>query len=237
MANQSVSVSDANAPRGVPVRSNGGSMSASSAAFGLVIANATVFTSSFCIMVIELVAGRLIAPYVGSSLYTWTSIIGVVLAGIAGGNYLGGRVADRYAKDSRGARRTLAGLFGLAGVVALGIGLFNRIVGSMPFLEGMDSLKLRIALHVVLVFFIPCGMLGLISPVVAKSALDLGRRTGRTMGSVYAWGVVGSIVGTFMTGFYFIAVMNTSTIILSVGCLLLAVAAMYGAASMSRTTK
>lgn len=187
-------------------------------------------------MVIELVAGRLIAPFVGSSLYTWTSIIGIVLAGIAGGNYLGGRIADRFAIDNRRAKQTLAILFLLAGAVAAGIGIYNRIVGHMPFLADLDSLKVRIALHVTLVFFIPCGLLGLISPVVAKMALDLGRQTGRTMGSVYAWGVVGSIFGTFMTGFYFVAVMKTSTIVLSVAGVLLAVAVFYGLASMSRSS-
>jgi hypothetical protein len=58
-------------------------------------------------MVLELVAARLIARYLGSSLYTWTAVIGVVLGGITLGNYLGGRVADSYP-----ARRSLAGLFG-----------------------------------------------------------------------------------------------------------------------------
>ena len=52
----------------------------------LVIPCATVFISSFCVMVVELVAGRIIARFLGSSLYTWTSIIGVVLAGITIGN-------------------------------------------------------------------------------------------------------------------------------------------------------
>ena len=56
-----------------------------------------VFVSSTCIMVLELVAGRIIAPYVGVSLYTWTSVIGVVLAGMSLGNYLGGGLADRWA--------------------------------------------------------------------------------------------------------------------------------------------
>jgi predicted membrane-bound spermidine synthase len=59
--------------------------------------NLIVFVSSGCIMILELVAGRIVAPYVGVSLYTWTSIIGVVLAGISLGNYLGGRLADRWA--------------------------------------------------------------------------------------------------------------------------------------------
>jgi hypothetical protein len=56
-----------------------------------------VFISSGCIMILELVAGRIIAPWVGVSLYTWTSVIGVVLAGISLGNYLGGWLADRHA--------------------------------------------------------------------------------------------------------------------------------------------
>jgi len=55
-----------------------------------------VFVSSFCVMVIELIAARILAPYIGVSLYTWTSIIGVILAGIALGNFLGGKLADKY---------------------------------------------------------------------------------------------------------------------------------------------
>ena len=55
-----------------------------------------VFAASACGLIIEIVAGRLLAPTVGVSLYTWTSVIGVVLAGISAGNYLGGRVADRF---------------------------------------------------------------------------------------------------------------------------------------------
>ena len=52
-------------------------------------ANLIVFAGSFCTMALELVAARILAPYIGVSLYTWTSIIGVVLAGISLGNYLG----------------------------------------------------------------------------------------------------------------------------------------------------
>ena len=56
-----------------------------------------VFLASFCTLMIEIVAGRILAPHIGVSLYTWTSIIGVVLAGISLGNFLGGRLADRRA--------------------------------------------------------------------------------------------------------------------------------------------
>ncbi|HBP84126.1 MAG TPA: hypothetical protein DD661_03725, partial [Gammaproteobacteria bacterium] len=56
---------------------------------------ATIFLSSAILLVIEITAGRLIAPYVGVSIYSWTSIIGVILAGLSLGNWLGGRWADR----------------------------------------------------------------------------------------------------------------------------------------------
>ena len=74
--------------------------------------SALVFISSACTLVIELIAGRIMAPYVGVSLYTWTSIIGIVLAGMSVGNYLGGVVADRNAS-----RRTLGVIF-VAGSIA-----------------------------------------------------------------------------------------------------------------------
>jgi predicted membrane-bound spermidine synthase len=80
----------------------------------LVFPCATVFISSFCIMVLELVAGRLIARFLGASLYTWTSVIGVVLAGITLGNYLGGRIADRFSP-----RKALAVLFAIASLKKL----------------------------------------------------------------------------------------------------------------------
>lgn len=55
----------------------------------------TVFLSSAMLLVLEIVAGRLLAPYVGVSLYSWTSIIGVILAGLSLGNWLGGALADK----------------------------------------------------------------------------------------------------------------------------------------------
>ncbi|MBI1801027.1 MAG: fused MFS/spermidine synthase, partial [Chloroflexi bacterium] len=58
------------------------------------LAYLTVFVSSACVMVVELVAGRLVAPALGVSLYTWTTVVGVILGGIGLGNYLGGHLAD-----------------------------------------------------------------------------------------------------------------------------------------------
>jgi spermidine synthase len=191
-----------------------------------IIPNLTVFISSLCIMVVELVAGRLIARHVGSSLYTWTSVIGIVLAGIAAGNYIGGRLADRYRP-----REALASLFLLASAACLLIPLFNERIGSAQFLRSQEWAA-RIALHVLFVFFLPSAMMGTISPVAAKMALEMSRQTGRTVGSIYSWGAVGSIVGTFLTGYFLIARMGTVAVLLSVAAVLLAMALFFGAKSL-----
>lgn len=191
------------------------------------IPNATVFISSGCIMVIELIAGRLIARHLGSSIYTWTSVIGVVLAGIAIGNYIGGRLADKYRP-----RPTLALLFVLSSIAAASITVLEPLAGDWKALW-MLSWPMRVALHVFVAFFIPSCILGTISPVVTKMALDLGRQTGRTIGSIYAAGVVGSLIGTFLTGFYIIATFSTTPTVWFIAGVLGVVGLLYGWKSLS----
>ncbi len=168
-------------------------------------------------MVIELVASRLISRHVGASLYTWTSVIGIVLGGITLGNWLGGFLADWFKP-----RKTLSVLFLLAALTTLGIPLLDHLVGTGGAwsLKEVENWPLRIALHVGAVFLIPATVLGLIGPNVAKMALDHGRKAGATVGNVYAWGALGSIVGTFVTGFYLIQAMGTVGIMYSVAGLL-----------------
>jgi len=189
----------------------------------ILIPSITVFISSACIMILELVASRLIAKHLGSSLYTWTSVIGVVLAGITIGNYLGGRVADRFA-----ARKTLAVLFGVCSVASVVVVILNNTVGDWLWLWKL-SWPVRVFTHVSLVFLIPSSLLGMISPVVAKMALDQGLPTGRTVGDIYAWGAAGSIAGTFLAGFYLIATMGTVAIIWTIGSVLLFMGILYWA--------
>ncbi|HYM10102.1 MAG TPA: fused MFS/spermidine synthase [Bryobacterales bacterium] len=192
----------------------------------IAIPNATAFFSSMCIMVVELVAGRMIARHVGNSLYTWTSVIGVVLAGIAVGNWVGGRLADRFH-----VRNALAAVFSVASIACFTIPVLNRAAGDWSFLLRQEW-PVRIACHVCMVFFLPSAVLGCISPMAAKMALDLGRETGRTVGSVYAWGAVGSILGTFLTGFVLISKMGTVAVVVSAGLAMALVAVVYGASSL-----
>ena len=177
------------------------------------------FVSSACIMILELVAGRILAPYIGVSLYTWTGIIGMVLAGISLGNYLGGRMADHWASV-----RLLGGIFCASGVASLGI-LAVDLLDTFSDIESLttENLPLVIALaaFAVVLFFLPCVILGTISPVVAKLAVRDLSKTGSTVGKIYAAGAVGSIVGTFATGLFLISWLGTHTIVWGVGVALL----------------
>ena len=169
--------------------------------------NALVFITSVCVMTLELTASRLIAKHVGSSLYTWTSVIGVVLAGITVGNWLGGWMADRYNRNRSAAWMYLLGSVSCGSVLWL-----DQVVGSISRPVAI-SWPQWVVVVVGSIFFIPALTLGTISPLVASMALERSSKTGTTVGNVYAWGAMGSIVGTFLTGFYLIDVWGTRSII------------------------
>src|SRR5262245_47446210 len=88
---------------------------------------ALAFSSSLCIMVLELVASRLVGRHLGMSLGVCTRVIGVILGGICLGNVLGGRLADRVEP-----RRAVGPLFALATALTLAILWVNSVVGLIP---------------------------------------------------------------------------------------------------------
>lgn len=181
-----------------------------------------VFVASACTLILELVAGRIMAPYIGVSLYTWTSIIGVVLAGISVGNYLGGRIADRAPRP-----QTLGVLFLISGLSSLAILALVQYVGGKT-LDWPLPLMTKIALLTASIFFLPSMLLGTISPVVVKLTLKDLRTTGSTVGKIYAWSTVGSILGTFATGFWLISWFGTRTIIAGVSIALILMGLIFG---------
>jgi spermidine synthase len=190
--------------------------------------NALVFTTGASIMMVELVGSRLISRASGASIYTWTSLIGVVLAGLSVGNHIGGRIADRFTPS-----RVLPHLFMLASFCcalllwaggmlqspSIGTQFVNWVieflpeeVGSSPQLASW-TMPCSIFLSVFLVFFAPTFAFGTISPVAAKLALERARQAGAALGNIYAWGAIGSIVGSFLTGFVLISWFGTKAVI------------------------
>ena len=183
---------------------------------------ALAFFSSLCIMVLELVAGRLVARHVGASLIVWTSVIGIMLGGICLGNVLGGRLADRVDP-----RKALGPLYALGAALVIGCLWVNALVGVLPGLDAMPW-DLRTLVVVTLDFLIPTTVLGMISPVVAKMAVEQSAKAGSAIGDIYMLGAVGSIVGTFIAGFWLIYLAPTSIIVTLVAAALALLAVALG---------
>lgn len=206
----------------VPAAATGAPVAPVTPAFRLPLASAIVFAASFCTMLIELAASRVLAPYLGVSLYSWTGIIGVVLAGIAAGNYLGGRLADRWPHPA-----ILATTLGLGGLASLAILPLVDLVTPRQ-LYGTLGLMERIVLVSAALFFVPVLLLGMTSPQVIRLAITDLAHAGRTAGRLYAWSTVGAIIGTFAAGWVLISSLGVYRLIFIAGVGLLALALTVG---------
>ena len=175
----------------------------------------TVFVSSACVMILELVAGRLAARQYGASLYTWTAVIGVTLAGLTTGNYIGGRLADRFR-----ARQTIGWLFGACSTACIAAIVLNHLAGEWALLWRL-GLAARVLGHIAAVFFIPSILMGAVGPVAIKMAIESNQPRGRTVGRMYALGAMGGILGTFLAGFWLIAAIGTVNILWLVATVML----------------
>lgn len=157
------------------------------------------------------------APYLGVSLYTWTSIIGVMLGGISLGNFLGGKIADRhYGRD------ILGFAFLASGLSTLSIIFFVRYFGS-SLSNGFLSLPLATFVFSLFIFFTPAMMLSFITPIMIKVTLKDLNQTGNVVGRMYAFSTLGSILGTFTTGYYLIAWFGTKIIVMSISLILIVI--------------
>jgi spermidine synthase len=173
-----------------------------------------IFVSSALLLVLEIVAGRLLAPYVGVSLYTWTSIIGVILAGLSLGNWLGGHMADR------GCGERAAGLVLLAAALCCYAILYLLLVVAERVQQSEMSLLGASFVFVLTLFFLPAALLGVITPLLTTLALRLDLRTGRVVGRMHALAALGSIAGTFLTGYWLVQYYGTKQVVVAASMLL-----------------
>ncbi len=163
---------------------------------------AALFVASAAGLILEIVAARLIAPYVGMSLYTWTAIIATVLAGMTVGHWLGGRMSET--DDHKGLAR-IAVIFALAAANVLVIPLLLRAMAPAFLGADLDIVFAVTALSGVL-FFVPSLLVASSTPILTRIAIDAepGRR-GIVIGRMFALGAGGAILGTLAAGFVFIS--------------------------------
>lgn len=160
--------------------------------------DSTVFACGALVMIYEIIGSRILSPFLGASTYVWTSLIGVVLAALSLGYYLGGKQADR-----RPDVKILAAAVFLAGAaVSLTILLKDLILSFV----GASSLPLeaKTLIAAALLFAPAAVLLGFVSPYAVRLKITSLDASGATVGRLYALSTVGSILGTFAAGFVLI---------------------------------
>ena len=163
----------------------------------------TVFVCGALVMIFEIIGSRILSPFIGASTYIWTSLIGVILASLSLGYWLGGRLADQ-----RPDVKILASvIFAAGGLISLTI-LLKDVLLSMIAAANI-SIEIKALVAAVLLFAPASVCLGFVTPFAVRLKMTAVEQTGRTVGRLYALSTIGSIVGTFAAGFFLIPFMGS----------------------------
>jgi predicted membrane-bound spermidine synthase len=175
----------------------------------------------FCgavVMSFEIVGSRMLGPYVGTSMFAWTSIIGVILLSLSIGYYWGGRIADmRPRADILSLYIFIAGLFLIITVLIKGF-----ILESLT--HSIDNIHIVSVIASLILFTVPSVLLGMVSPFAVRIKMKSVEKSGSTVGNLYSVSTIGSIVGVFLTGFYLIPNFKISQIIMVLAIIIFATA-------------
>lgn len=191
----------------------------------------SVTLTGMAVLIVEITATRMLAPFFGNSIFTISSVIGIVLAALGLGYYAGGVLADRKPSE-----QWFFSLIAVAGFSVLLLQLLNavllpRIAYRLSLIDGPLIVSL-------LLFFLPALFLATLSPfaITLLHARGGGERVGRASGLVFFWSTLGSIAGALGTGFVLIPRWGIGDVIVGVGVglVLLGVAGLVLARSMPR---
>lgn len=182
----------------------------------------TVFGCGWILMGLEIIGGRMLAPYFGSGIWVWGSVISVFLAALSVGYFLGGIMSQRFPSG-----RALASIIAAAALFLLPVALWHRSAGewfaSFDIHERWGSLLAATSL-----FFIPSLLLGMVSPYSVHLIARNVATVGTSAGTLYAISTAGSFLGCLLTAFYFILWIGIKHILyLSAGLLLLLAVWLY----------
>jgi spermidine synthase len=174
------------------------------------LAGSLTFVAAAGVLVLEIAAGRLLAPYVGVSLATYTGIIGVILAGIAVGAWSGGRLADEVGPEVLIGPTLVAGGLAAAAAVPAVVLASALALGNGP---------VAIVVLALLGFFAPAAILSAVAPMIVRASITEIGTSGALVGRLSAIGTTGAITGTFLTGFVLLGAVPVRAIILGTGAM------------------
>ncbi|MBK9152871.1 MAG: fused MFS/spermidine synthase [Chloracidobacterium sp.] len=157
-----------------------------------------VFLCGALVMVYEIIGSRIVAPFIGTSTYVWTSLIGVILAALSLGYWLGGRMADRRPD----VKILAAAIFFAGGLVSVTILIKDAVLAMIGAFGG--PLELQSVAAAAILFAPASVLLGFVTPYAVKLRTHTLDSSGSTVGRLYALSTIGSIAGTFAAGFFLI---------------------------------
>ena len=158
----------------------------------------TVFVCGALVMVYEIIGSRIVSPFIGTSTYVWTSLIGVILASLSAGYWIGGRIADKRPD----VKILASAIFMAGGVVSLTILLKDVILSMIG--ASSTGLGFKSVVAALLLFAPASVLLGFVTPFAVKLRMSTLADSGKTVGRLYALSTIGSIAGTFAAGFVLI---------------------------------
>ncbi len=180
------------------------------------ILEVTVFLCGALVMIYEITGSRIVSPFIGTSTYVWTSLIGVILGSLSLGYWLGGRMADK-----RPDVKILALAILLAGS-AVSITILVKDVILTAVASAPTGLEIKSVLASLLLFAPASVALGFVTPYAIRLKMRSVSDSGKTVGRLYALSTIGSIVGTFAAGFFLIPFIGSNrTLYLIAGSLIL----------------
>jgi len=165
------------------------------------------FIVGAAVLTFELIAARIVTPYIGSTIYTWTSIIGVILAALAVGYWYGGKFADKR----RNHDDIVFLLLGAAFLLLL-VNISKDQVMLMVVEQGLPP-QIEAFLAGILLFALPTVLLGAISPYLTRLSITSIKTSGQRVARMSAFGTIGSLLGTFLTGYVLFGFLGTKSIL------------------------
>ncbi len=187
------------------------------------------FSSGFCIMGIELLGGRILAPYFGSSVHIWGSIITVFMLSLSIGYLLGGKLSTRNPSLTK-----YGLIFFVASIMVVPIVLFAEPIMTFIFTHIEDS-RYGSLLASTALFFIPTTILGMISPYSVRLLVTDHEKSGQVAGGLYFVSTLGSALGTIITSFYMVLAFDVNDIIKTFAAVLGALGLLAIAVSQIKT--
>lgn len=176
------------------------------------------FLTNAAILVFEITGGRLLAPYLGTSVGVWAGLIAVVLGGMALGYHYGGRLGDRDASRER-----ISLVLFLAGLAALLAWSLRDVLPTWMVSEHV-SVVLGAVVVGALLFMPTVILLAAVSPLLAKNLIQSLKDSAKVVGELNAVGTVGSIAGALATGLLLIPSFGIDTILLGIAIVILLLA-------------